>query len=244
MIIDIITILRKELKELLILRSRFKGGLLGLVIYLGVFGIFLPLQSGISWVENPISLIYWSWMPFLLVSSVIADSFAGERERHTLETLLASRLSDLAILFGKISAAVLYGWGLTMTCVFLSLVTINLVFRKGPILIYPYNVALAIPVFSLLVSGLATGLGIIVSLRSGTVRQAQQTFSIAFFLLFFPLFAIPLIPDEIKVNLLRFFLSTNLGTLAILVAGLFAIIDLGLLFIAIGQFKRNRLILD
>ena len=56
----------------------------------------------------------------------VADSFAGERERHTLETLLASRLPDRAILFGKVLAAVGYGWVLVMLMLVLSLVTVNL----------------------------------------------------------------------------------------------------------------------
>ena len=37
--------------------------------------------------------VMWMWFSLLLVINVVADSFAGERERHTLETLLASRLS-------------------------------------------------------------------------------------------------------------------------------------------------------
>ena len=72
---------------------------------IAVFGVFLPLQNGASWVTSPITMVYWAWMPLMLVTGVIADSFAGERERHTLETLLASRLPDRAILLGKVAAA-------------------------------------------------------------------------------------------------------------------------------------------
>jgi ABC-type Na+ efflux pump permease subunit len=41
---------------------------------------------------------------------MITDSIAGERERQTLETLLASRLPDRAILLGKVAAITLLGW--------------------------------------------------------------------------------------------------------------------------------------
>jgi ABC-2 type transport system permease protein len=95
-------------------RGSLRGGWLGLVIFVAVFGILLPLQSGRGWVESPTGLAVWAWVPFLLVSSVVADSFAGERERHTLETLLASRLPDRAILFGKLATAVGYGWGFAL----------------------------------------------------------------------------------------------------------------------------------
>ncbi len=45
---------------------------------------------------------------------MITDSIAGERERQTLETLLASRLPDRAIVLGKIIAVTLFGWGLLL----------------------------------------------------------------------------------------------------------------------------------
>jgi ABC-2 type transport system permease protein len=110
MINDITTIIWKEIKEIFLQRPNFRGGWAGLLVLLAVFGIFIPLQSGPAWVSSPANLAIWSWVPYLLVSGVVADSFAGERERHTLETLLASRLSDRAILFGKIGAALVYGW--------------------------------------------------------------------------------------------------------------------------------------
>ena len=47
-----------------------------------------------------------------MIISFIGDAIAGERERHTLETLLASRMPDRAILLGKVIAIVLYAWGM------------------------------------------------------------------------------------------------------------------------------------
>ena len=114
MIADLWTVMWKEWKELFVQRGSMRGGLLRLVIVIGVLGIVPPLQAGREWVDSPMVLAFAGWMPLLLVTSVVADSFAGERERHTLETLLASRLPDRAILFGKVGTAVSYGWGLTM----------------------------------------------------------------------------------------------------------------------------------
>ena len=125
---DIITIVGKELKEILNARGNRKGGLIGLLVILGMFGIYMPLMSGPNWIETPISLFYWLWLPFLMVSSTIADAIAGERERHTLETLLASRVSDSAILLGKIAGTLIYGWGLTMAIMFISIAIVNIVF--------------------------------------------------------------------------------------------------------------------
>lgn len=191
MITDICTIIWKELLELLYLRGRMRSGRISLLILVGILGIFMPLQSGRDWFNTPLPVLFYGLLPFTLVSSVIANSFAGERERHTLETLLASRLADTAILYGKIIAAQIFGWGLTMLCAVLGVIAINLVYAQGNLQFFPPIVTFGIVASSLLVSGFVSGLGVIISLRSTTVRQAQQTFSIAFFAMFIPIFAHP-----------------------------------------------------
>jgi ABC-2 type transport system permease protein len=55
-------------------------------------------------------------------------SVAGERERRTLETLLASRLDERAILFGKLLAARAYGWGLTLLSLLLGAASVSLAY--------------------------------------------------------------------------------------------------------------------
>lgn len=246
MIRDIMTIVWKEWLELVRQRGTMRGGLFGQLIFVGVFGIFFPLQFGIEMVSSPLQLVIWGWVPFLLIASVIADSFAGERERHTLETLLASRLSDRAILFGKITAAIGYGWGITMASLILGLVTINVVHWEGQLIIYPLEIMLGILGISLLISGLASGLGVLISLRASSVRQAQQTFSIAFMLIFVPFFAVPYLPDAWKRKLLEIGMAANgnLAGVVIVVVIVLFLVNVGLLAAAAARFKRARLILD
>jgi len=244
MITDIFTIVWKEIHEMLFQRGRFRGGWVGMLFFIAVFGIFMPLQSGRSWVESPLSLVYWSWIPFLLGSSIVADTIAGERERHTLETLLASRLSDRAILFGKIAAAITYGWGLTLVSILLGLATINLVFGKGELILYPLDIGAGILILSFLVATLAAGLGVLVSLRATSVRQAQQSFSIAFFVLFIPIFLVPVLPDEWKIRAIEILSRVNLRMVPVALAGLLILIDCLLIWIATARFKRAQLILD
>ncbi len=245
MIADITTIIWKEAREMFHQGGRFRGGWLGMLIFVGVFGIFMPLQSGRLWVESPIGLAYWAWVPFLLVSSVIADAFAGERERHTLETLLASRLSDRAILFGKIAAAISYGWGFTMLSMLLSLVTINLVHGQGELLLYPLPIGIGIVGISFLIAWLASGLGTLISLRAATVRQAQQTFSTGFFVIFIPLLLIPMLPDAWKQRLAQWLMAAPDITSILLVLGMILLVlNIALLSLAMARFQRARLILD
>ena len=244
MISDIMTIMWKEMKEILFQRGRLRGGWAGLLVVLGVFGVVMPIQSGPDWIKSPIPILLWSWVPFVLVGGVIADSFAGERERHTLETLLASRLSDQVILFGKIISAVVYGWGLAIACALISLLTINIAYGKGNLIGYPRLTALAIPVFSFLIATTASGLGVLISLRSSTVRQAQQTFSLMYFALFMPLFIIPILPDKIRVPLLAWVADANFIQIGITIALGLILVNLGLIAFAMLRFRRNQLILD
>lgn len=241
---DILTMVWKELRELVVMRGQRRGGLMSIMVLVAVFGILMPLQNGPDWFATPVPILYYGWLPFILVSSVIADSFAGERERHTLDTLLASRLSDTAILYGKILAALAYGWGLTMLCAVLGVVAINVAFGNGKLLFYPTEIALGILVFSLLVSGLVSGLGILISLRAASVRQAQQTFSIAFFAIMVPFFAIPLLPEAWVVKATQVLQSLDYRTLGIAGAVVLLVVDLVLLSAAKMRFRRDQLSLD
>lgn len=240
---DIFTVMWKDLKEILLQGGG--RGKFGLLLYGAVFGIFLPLQTGIAWLQQPLLLVYWVWIPLFLVSAVIADSFAGERERHTLETLLASRLSDRAILLGKIGAAIVYGWGLSMACVLIGVVTINVTNWQGALLFYTWDVFIGILLISLLGSGLAACAGVLVSLRAATVRQAQQTLSISIMVGFFALiFGLQALPAQWKAFLVMGLSDVSLSGMIIFVAVGLLILDVVLLAAAMARFKRARLILD
>lgn len=243
MIADILTMLWKEAKELFAQRSGLRGGWIGLLVLIAVFGVMMPLQAGVEWLSAPTTILLWAWVPFILVNSVVADSFAGERERHTLETLLASRLSDRSILFGKICAAIAYGWGITLIGLLVALVTINIAHGKGVLLLFPLQVGVAIVSLSFLVAWLAAGLGILVSLRAASVRQAQQTLSLAFLFLFIPLFLLPLFPDTLRDTVSRMVSGMDIQILGIILVTLLLIVDLILLATAMRLFNRARLIL-
>jgi ABC-2 type transport system permease protein len=103
----------KERKGLLRYQGSRTKAVLSLLIPVAMLGAYLPLQIGRALVEGPWSLLASVFIPMMLVGMMIPESFAGERERHTLGTLLASRLPDRAILFGKVAVAVGHAWGMT-----------------------------------------------------------------------------------------------------------------------------------
>ena len=244
MVSDILTIIWKELREILIQKPNFRGGWVGLLVFILVFGVLLPLQSGREWVESPIGIIYWAWVPFMLVTTIIADSFAGERERHTLETLLASCLSDKAILLGKIFAAISYGWGITLFSLLIGLVTVNIAFAQGELLVYPAEIGISILGTSLLLATFASNLGVLISLRASTVRSAQQTLGVIALLPMMLILVIPMLPASLNTQMVTWIMSQEPNRLAFPVMGVVLVLDLILLIVALGRFQRARLILD
>jgi ABC-2 type transport system permease protein len=244
MIADILAVAWKELREILTFgdtRGRSKFSLLILIL---IFGIVIPLQSGRDWIGSPINVMVWGWMPFLWVSGIVADLFAGERERHTLEALLATRLSDQAILFGKLLAALAYGFALTWVIMLAGLITINIAFGRAGLLFYPIQMTLAALVFSILVSCLSASIGVLVSLRAGSVRQAQQLMSAGMLLLFVPFMLIQFMPAEWVTSLRLVLENVAPVKVALWVAGFLLAVEVVLITIARRLFQRSKLILD
>ncbi len=97
-------VLRKELGDLVGRVGR--GTLTRTLVVVAVFGLLIP-----STFEDTANLpaFFAIFMAFLPARLVAIDALAGERERGTLEVLLASPVSDRGIALGKIAAATIYG---------------------------------------------------------------------------------------------------------------------------------------
>jgi len=244
MIADILTVAWKELREMLTFGDSRGRNKLSLLVILAIFGVVIPLQSGREWITSPISAMVWAWMPYMWVYSVVADSFAGERERHTLEALLATRLSDRAILFGKLLAALAYGFTLTWSILLVSLVTINIVVRGEGLLLFSPLMTIGALVFSILISGLSASIGVLVSLRASSVRQAQQWMSFGMLVLFLPFMFVQFIPRVWLETLGNRLINADPVQIAVWVAVVVLVVQVVLLGIAMRLFQRSKLILD
>jgi len=242
MITDIATVLWKEMLEYIHMRGSGKGTFLALVIPLFILGIFMPLQFGRVWIESPASLFAWAWLPLILTTMVIADSIAGERERHTLETLLASRLPDRAILFGKLLASMIYALSLTYFTIIIGVITVNIARRSEGFVFFDISILFAGAASSILGTAFASCLGIIVSLRAATVRQAQQTLSIGVVIVsILPAILPGVLPHDIRAKLFVALESIDAAAAASWALGFFLALDVILIMIAMNRFKRAKL---
>ena len=203
-----------------------------------------PNRIGQVWVETPLSVFFYSvYLPLTLVISVIADSIAGERERHTLETLLASRLSDRAIILGKLGAAAGYSLVISTLAALVGMVAANLQGGKS-FQLYPIGILISIIAFALLVSILFAGIGVLVSLRASTVRQAQQVMSVAMIVVFLlPALIFAALSNAARQQFLGWLSSADWTTIGLIVAAALVIIDLLVIAVVMARFQRSKLIL-
>jgi ABC-2 type transport system permease protein len=243
MIADIFTIATKELKEFFGAYGGRKG-IMVFIVPIIIMGVIFPKSVGAHWVESPMALLMTMWITLFLVIPVIADAFAGERERHTLETLLASRLPDTAILLGKVVAAVLQALVFAGITAVVGLITVNITERGNGIILYPPMQIAAGLVLCPLSGLLMGGLGSLISLRATTVRQAHQTMSIGIMVLvFLPMILAPFIGEQTKA-LFSVLDSTDPQVLFAAVALILMAADIVFLWMAVKRFKRTRLSLD
>jgi ABC-2 type transport system permease protein len=244
-IADVWTVAWKEWQEfrdqLLSLR---RGGLSALILAL-ILGVVAPVQLGPDWVHSTIVVAYWPFLAATMVSSLIADSVAGERERHTLETLLASRLSDSAILIGKIIAAVLYGLGFAVANLLIGLVAVNVAYRESaPILFAPQRFVVTI-MLTILASLLMAGIGVFISLRASTVKQAQQAFGIAIIVLTMgPLLLFNALEPETRNALIRRLAGVGETQVEAYAIGGLLVASTIVIGAALARFKRGKLVFD
>jgi ABC-type transport system involved in multi-copper enzyme maturation permease subunit len=171
---DTITVLRKELLEIVADRHSLRGLVFqgGAVIF--TTGILIPLldQGGIWRDASAVGMLYLGF-PSILAAMIAADAFAGELERGTLETLFSTPLADQSIFLGKTSAAVV----VAVATAYVSLLLAALIYgiKTGTPWLPTTPAILAWAVGGVVGASFVTAaLAVTVSARIDVARAAQQ----------------------------------------------------------------------
>jgi ABC-2 type transport system permease protein len=125
----------------------------------------------------PIFLI----IPLMASSVIAADSFAGEKERKTIEALLATPISDSELFIGKVLVSLIPSMMVTLLAfaIYSAIVDVSMFTAIGRGLLLP-NIAWALTIF-LLSPALAMAsisLTVMISARVRGFREAQQISSV------------------------------------------------------------------
>jgi ABC-2 type transport system permease protein len=254
---DVGTVVWKEWREHFLRRgkpSKAVVGSLAMVVFAGILGpvamAFLMAQFGFplppSWIVSMLALVGVFAMAFQAVvaaGAIIIDMLAGERERHTLETLLASPLPDRAILVGKVAAVTLFCVASALVLGVTEQVTILVLYGAAG---WGYAGAiLAGPLVAAAMGLLACAVGTLVGMRASSVKSGQQV--LQYVLL--PVYMLPgLLQPLLQFSppgraIVAFYMDVGPAAfVAILVAAL-AALDAALLWLAHSLFQRDRLLL-
>ncbi len=237
---DALVVAKKELKEFVAFAESKRGLTVQILIFVGWLGIFMPLQEP-DFAKTPWLTVF---LPLMVTGGVVADSFAGERERKTLETLLATRLPDRSIYAGKVLAAVVYAWLMTTLVSTISIIVVNL---GGKPYVPSFTGIISRLVAAALVSALVALIGVNISLRAKSVREAQQTLSLLFVLAPLSLtFLLPAairhMPAGLRSSMSRGLESANPLAVGGALMAILAALDAALLAGGIRGFRRSRLI--
>ena len=174
---------------------------------------------------------------FIILAAIIPTvigsySFVGEKTEKTLEPLLATPTTDDEILLGKSLAAFLP----VIIMIFLSAVIFMVLMdyftlAKVGYLYYPnWNFVIVILLGSPLACIMSIELSVIISSRVNDIRLAQQLA----FLALVPFLLIYLL-TELRV------ITIDVNTLLI-IAGILALIDIGLFFASRALFRREEIL--
>ncbi|MFA5364404.1 MAG: ABC transporter permease subunit [Candidatus Bathyarchaeia archaeon] len=169
----------------------------------------------------------------LMASSVIAsDSFAGEKERKTIEALLATPISDSELFFGKMLVSFVPSMLVTVfSFLVYSAVFDVLAFNMFGMLLLP-NVDWLLMIFGLApaVALASIGLTVIISSRVKGFREAQQISVI----LMLPILG--LVFGQVAG-------AVVFGPVVIAVlAALFAVVDFAVFKVGVSMFKREEIL--
>jgi ABC-2 type transport system permease protein len=177
---DAWTVARKELTELLGDRSSRRGALVQAILVIIGLGILVPRSGPQEWLlDRPEAILLFLLLPPVIAGTIGADSFAGERERKTLETLLATPLSDRAVVAGKAMAALGAATVVAVISLIAAVTTVNVMSPAATFVPSLMTCAGAL-IGAFASSCVTTALAIALSLRAQVARAVQQVVSHSF----------------------------------------------------------------
>jgi ABC-type Na+ efflux pump permease subunit len=175
--------------------------------------------------------LFWV-IPVALTPAVAADSFVGERERASLEPLLATPIATSQVLFGKLLAAVIpavFGtWLGVLVFWMMTLLSRSPLYPK--VLPADLDWLFSLVVMAPLVGLFTAGVAALISTRVSGYRVAYQLNG---------LIVLPVVLLLIPATAFLFLVSS---AALLYVAALFVVLDVGVVWWARRLFTRERLL--
>jgi ABC-2 type transport system permease protein len=173
----IAALVKKELWESFGDRSSRRGGIIQAAVLTVGLGFLGPRASVEGWSSSaPLSIALFAFIPGVAAASMAADAFAGERERRTLETLLATPVSEGVLLVGKALASIVLGSSVGVLGLLAATETVRSI--TGAPFVPSFEQTLGALGAAVASSGLMAAAAIVVSMLVPVARATQQIISV------------------------------------------------------------------
>ncbi|MHA1791436.1 MAG: ABC transporter permease subunit [Promethearchaeota archaeon] len=197
------------------------------------FEMYLPGRPGIEgflyFFSDLMIKPYFTFIPLILTMVISSDSWAGEKERKTAESLLLLPLSDKDLFLAKVLASLIPGLLITWACGLMTFTIIDI--AAFPILnrVYLPNLSWLYILFILvpILSFFSIFINVLVSTRAKDVKSAQQLGGSVI---------------TIGIGLLFAGFTGLIDITIILYTIIFSIVDIVLIYISPKVFSRERLV--
>jgi ABC-2 type transport system permease protein len=213
------------------------------ILFISLFGVVLAWKKGVGFGRDLSTIALLVEFTILPALPLAPDSFAGERERHTLETLLASSVGESEILVGKLLAMLGVGVLFAIIACGVDIAVVGLRFGIRTLLGIDYEIVGAGLLLGALSAAVVLGIGILISMYTRTVRAANQILAYTLVgLIFLGGAAVRALPPSWLASIDAWRVQTAIGIqfiLVILALMGFALLVLGFAFI---RFKRTALL--
>lgn len=184
-------------------------------------------------------MVLYFFAPFFLIIPVMAssvlgsDSFAGERERKTIEALLATPITDSELLLGKILVSFIPSILITFGsfCIYMAIVdAVTFGLFNGMLLLPNVNWLIMMLGVAPVIALCSIGLTVVISSKVKGFREAQQISVV----LLLPVLG--LVFAQISGFLV-------LGPLVLgALIGILAVVDVGIFYLGVKIFKREEIL--
>ncbi len=184
-------------------------------------------------------MVLYFFAPFFLIIPVMAssvigsDSFAGERERKTIEALLATPITDSELLLGKILVAFIPAMLITIGsfCIYMAIVdAITFSMFNGMLLLPNTNWLIMMLGVAPVIAICSVGLTVVISSKVKGFREAQQISVVLLLPVLGLVFA--------QISGLLVLGPLVLGALI----GVLALVDVGIFYLGVKIFKREEIL--
>lgn len=246
---DITTLVWKEVSEVRTGRGQGQRSTGGIALVTLFLAVVFPFSAGSEFGGIGVMVI-GSLVAAMWVLTSVPDSFAGERDHRTLETLLATRLPADAILLGKLLACIVVAVALGTTAIVLSVIASSLgtVVHGGGVeaVSVPWLDAAFGVVLSVLVAFFLGNVGILVALRASSAMVAMRELGLGIaglvFAISWGVHALPHGASSDLSDVAADIGSLSPGVLAIGAAAVFVVVNLALFAVTRARFTRPKLI--